>query len=111
MTKQHLDLFALAPGAPVSRGLCYFPGHIACRLINAPCHFAPGCVGTALFLEPTGFTVESIGMIVNRVGFGNAASRLFELAIHEINFLLSHVTPLFLRVFQQNRPMAELHVI
>ena len=31
-----------------------------------------------------------------------------EHAVHEINDLLSHVAPLFLRVFQQNRPMADI---
>jgi len=29
-------------------------------------------------------------------------------SINEINGLLSHSTPIFLRVFQQNRPLAEL---
>jgi len=31
-----------------------------------------------------------------------------EHSVHEINDLLSHVTPLFLRVFQHNRPKAAI---
>jgi hypothetical protein len=46
MTKEHLDLFALAPGAPVSRGFCDFPGYITCSFMNASGYFPESRIST-----------------------------------------------------------------